>query len=76
MYHNPQRREHPTCPITDCETTTSAYHRDLWTADVPLLLRQEFALRRQFAGRQHPGKDVAERLAAVECALARGGGER
>ncbi len=51
--------------------TAAPYHLDLHTMPVPMLMREEFALRRQFGGRRHPGREVAERLAAVEVALMR-----
>ncbi|MDP9373886.1 MAG: hypothetical protein M3Q65_15810 [Chloroflexota bacterium] len=68
----PQIRQSATAnPTSDAIEHASAYHRDVWTADVPFLLREEYALRRQFGGRRHPGREVAERLAAVEVALMR-----
>ena len=70
MYHNPQRPHSPTVPTP----AYPAYHFDCRVLGVPALLREELVLRRQFAGKRHPGREVAERLAAVECALAREGG--
>ncbi len=56
--------------------TTPTYNYDVATLGVPALLAEEMLLRREFAGRRQPTKAAVERLAAVECALAREGGAR
>ena len=71
----PRTTREPGDPTTCLEEAVVLFDRDLGSLSLPSLLREELRLRRIATWRSGASPAVANRLAAVEHALARGGAQ-